>query len=109
MADTITATLHYGNGKTVTKDYSAKTYLNAALNITSFSGVIKNLMVAIKNYGHYVQPMLSAANGWTIGEKYLFMEKASDLTDTDISGAYAATSNYAFYKELNGTGIEKVN
>lgn len=109
MADTITATLHYGNGLTVIKEYSAKTYLDTALNTPGFSQVIKDLMISIKNYGNYVQPMLSTQNGWTIGDKYLLMEAHSQITNTDISSAREAVKDYAFSKTINGAGIAALN
>jgi len=108
MADPITATLHYGNGQTITKDYSAKTYLDTALGTASFSQIIKDLMTAIKNYGHYVQPMLSKERGWVIGEKYLFMEAQTELTDDDINNAKQAVKPYAVSRNINGTGISDV-
>ena len=108
MADTITATLHYGNGQTITKDYSAKTYLDTALATPGFSQVIKNLMTAIKNFGHYVQPMLSKERGWVIGEKYLFMEAQTEFTDDDINNAKQEVKSYAITRNLKGFGISDV-
>ena len=105
MADTITATLHYGNGLTITKDYSAKQYLDKALGMSTFTQIVHNLMAAIRNYGHYVQPMLAKANGWTIGDKYLLMEAHSELTDEDISSARDAVKSFALTKNLKGKGI----
>ena len=109
MADTITATLHYGNGQTITKDYSAKTYLNAALGISGFSQVDRNLFIAIKDYGHYIQPMLAKERGWVIGEKYLLMDAQTELTDSDINEARTALTGYAFSKELKGSGVASVS
>lgn len=103
MADTITATLHYGNGQTITKDYSAKTYLDKALGMSGFSEINKNLFIAIKNYGHYVQPMLSKQNDWNIGEKYLLMDSHTELTDDDINEAREALKSFAYSK--NGTAV----
>ena len=108
MADPITATLHYGNGQTLAEVYSAKTYLDTALGTPGFSQIIKNLMTAIKNYGHYVQPMLSKERGWVIGEKYLFMEAQTELTDDDINNAEQAVEPYAMSTNLKGTGISDV-
>lgn len=109
MADTITATLHYGNGQTVTKEYSAKKYLDTALGLSSFTQTEHNLMAAIKNFGHYVQPMLSKQNGWTIGDLYLLMDAHSELTDNDIDAAQEAVKTFALVKTLRGSGVEKIS
>ena len=72
MADTITATFHYGDGQTISETYSIRQYID------SFDAYIEehpgaydeetvNLVHALADYGHYVQPFLSAARGWTIG------------------------------------------
>ena len=72
MADTITATFHYGDGQTVSEEYSIKQY------IESFDTYVEehpdvydvetiNLVHALADYGHYVQQFLLPVNGWTIG------------------------------------------
>ena len=105
MADPITATLHYGNNQTVTLNYSATQYLNAALKMSSFPQTVYDLMAAIKNYGHYVQPMLSIQNGWDIGDKYLLIEAHSELTDQDINSARDGTKDFALVYKPSGSGI----
>ncbi|MBQ6970856.1 MAG: putative Ig domain-containing protein, partial [Synergistaceae bacterium] len=65
MADPVTATFHYGGGMTVTKTYSAKSYIDTVLGMAGFSDEVRALMSAIKDYGHYMQVFLSQSRGWT--------------------------------------------
>lgn len=89
MAEKVTATFHYGTGQTLTvsQNYSASDYCNAALS--QYSGdEHKNLIAlvnAIKDYGHYVQIPLAAHNGWTIGTDYAEMKAATVYDDNTVN------------------------
>ena len=77
MADTITATLHYGDGQTVEKTYSVKQYIESFMaNTDGQSETTVNLVKALADYGHYVQAMLAKQKGWTLGaDTYAEMDK----------------------------------
>ena len=108
MADPITATLHYGNNQTITQNYSADDYLTSMLARTDFSGVVRDLMAAIKDYGHYVQPMLSNANNWKIGELFLEMKGENVYTADDIENVRTAAKKYEIIRDPGNTGISDV-
>ena len=68
MADTITATLHYGDGQTIEKTYSVKQYILKFMeNKDDYSEKTVNLVMALADYGHYVQAMLAAQKGFELG------------------------------------------
>ena len=106
MADPITATLHYGDNQILTQQSSADAYLTGMMG--KFTGVVKDLMIAIKDYGHYVQPMLSNANGWKIGELFLEMEGASVYTEQDIEEVRQAAAQYAVVRDTKDSKISSV-
>ena len=74
MADTITATFHYGDGLTVSETYSVKQYIesfdayNANPQNVPYDDETIALVHALADYGHYVQPFLAATRGWTVGD-----------------------------------------
>ena len=69
MADTITATFHYGDNQTIEKQYSVKQYIETFdANQNLFDEYTKKLVKALADYGHYVQAFLSESRGWTLGE-----------------------------------------
>ncbi len=84
MADPITATLHYGNGKTITHTYKLTDYLDKYYNDTSKSEALRNIVGAMKDYGHYAQIALAEVNGWTLGTTHFATEAAKGYTDSDI-------------------------
>ena len=107
MAEEITATFHF-NGNTIIKKDSVDGYLTLAKqNESMFSENVNNLMKAIRNYGHYVQPMLAINGKWTIGDKYAEMQRASEITDEDIEDAKSKVTQYAKIEYKNSTGITK--
>ena len=69
MADTVTATLHYGDGHMIEKTYSVKEYIEkwdeTHPGDTSDTAM---LIHALADYGHYAQPFLGALHGWTVGD-----------------------------------------
>ena len=108
MADPITATLHYGNNKTVNKVYSAKQYMDTALEYSSTSAEMKALAAAMKDYGHYMQIYLSQTRGWTIGKDHAEMDCVNVYTDADIAEAREAVQEYAISYDKGNSSIEKV-
>ncbi len=76
MADKITAVLHYGDGKTLSQDYTIEEYINKVeQDAWKYDEYDLALVQAIADYGHYVQPMLAANNHWTIGTEHAEMTK----------------------------------
>ena len=113
MADTITATFHYGEGQTVSKTYAVRDYFDAfdaALiqNPNAFDAKTQKLVKAVADYGHYMQPFLAQQNGWTIGTDHAEMDKVYS-TDYDIDTIRAAVANSAFSYSGNGAEISGVS
>ena len=81
MAEVITAIFHYtqnGEEKTIQKKYSINDYFEAFDSAVE-NGVITdesmiNLVHALCDYGHYVQPFLAEARNWTLGTDYNTLE-----------------------------------
>ena len=108
MADTIKATLHYGE-KTVERTYSIKQYLLSYDNNKDlFNAKLQTLTEALADYGHYMQLFLADVNGFTIGEDYADMDKFYKES-YDIDAVKTALAQYALEKEDNTNGdIENV-
>ena len=102
MADTITATFHYGDDLTVQKDYSIKEYLATFDEYSSqFDDKTVAAVQALADYGHYIQPYLAGVRNWTIGRDYAEMDKYYQnyqelCTNQYISGVKQALKDYAF-------------
>ena len=104
MADTITATYHYGDGKAVTEAYSVKMYIEAVVASDAMDAKTKDLAKALADYGYYAQLCLSATNGWTIGTDHEQMIHYSDAMDTTVD-----LSAYAYAQTGEVSGMIKVN
>ena len=107
MADTITATFHYGDGKTVSKEYSVARYVEFfEQNAGSFNDKTIALIRAIADFGHYEQIYLSSINDWTIGKDHA--EMARYYTEAfDYASVRTAVNGMAFAKSLDGSKVEK--
>ena len=106
MADTITATFHYGNGKTVSTDYSVATYIAYFDDHhTGFPNATFNLIKAIGDYGHYSQPFLSEENDWIIGKDYAEMTHYY-AKSYDYDAIKKAMESYVFVKNIAGTKVK---
>ena len=107
MAEEVTATFYF-NGKTITKKDSVDAYLTLAEQYENqFSDNVNNLMRAIRNYGHYVQPMLAINGNWAIGDKYAEMRRSSEITTADIEEAKSNVAQYAKVEYKNSIGITR--
>ena len=109
LADTITATFHYGDGLTVEKTYSVKEYLGTYDEYRSnFDEKTQAMIEALADYGHYVQAFLAAQKGWTYGVEHEEMNK-SYTASYDIDTIKAAAADYAIVRvnESNGD-VEKM-
>ena len=113
MADTITATFHYGDGLTIGKTYAVKDYFTAfdaalAENPNAFGAKIQNLVKSVADYGHYVQPFLAAQNGWTIGTDYAGMDRFY-TTSYDVETIRSTVAGSAISIEATGSEIGAFN
>ena len=108
MADTITATYHYGDGLTVSQEYTVKRYLDQ-IRDQSTNEKMRALGDSIRDYGHYAQVYLDRIRSWTLGTDH---EPIGDpihvYTADDIAAVKEAVSGYAMVKELGDSQIEKV-
>ena len=107
MADTITATFHYtkdGEEKTVSHEYSAAQYVADFDAKGGFDDKTTGLVHAVADYGHYLQPFLSATNGWTIGTDYAEIPASTTYTDEMVAEAAAVAAGYATSVTLPASG-----
>ena len=114
LAETVTPTLHYGDGETVTgAPYSVKDYIDYVVaHSGSFDSTVVDLVKSLGDYGHYMQIYLGNKNVWTTGEKYTVLEKyrASDYTSAQHT-AYLNelnSSNVAMTKDITGSAVTAV-
>ncbi|MEE1158507.1 MAG: hypothetical protein UHS51_03710, partial [Atopobiaceae bacterium] len=114
MAEPITATFHYGDGQAVTctnisvENYARSFEKDAHDNPGKYSEEAVNLVHAIADYGYYVQPFLSAQNGWTIGTDYAAMNLCyNDAYDVD--GILSSVSSYTCSISLGESGLTNVS
>ena len=100
MAEPITAIFHYGNGLTVSEQYSIKQYMQVFQeNENLFDAKTKALIRSIADYGHYVQPFL-AKGKWVVGEDFEEM----DLFYTnsyDLNAIKTAVADYAIVRQTS--------
>lgn len=105
MAETITATYHYGEKETVENTYSVKQYVETVVKSDSENESVKNLVKALADYGYYAQRCLSEVNGWALDRDYAQM---SHYTDSfDMSSDFLR--NYAYTCEGEVLGITEVS
>ena len=116
MAETITAVFHYGEGETVTvtDTYSVKEYVEAfeqrvEENPTAFNEKMVEIIKAMADYGHYVQPFLSETRGWVIGDDYAEMDKYYTEAETyNFSEVLSAVDTYKIQRDHEDPDIEKI-
>ena len=116
MAEPITATFHYtqnGTELTVEKTYAIKEYFDAYdENKSQFDETTQTLIESLANYGHYVQAMLAAQKGWTLGDgadaDYRLMDKSYETSHT-VSSVTAAVADKGLTLENDGAALKKLN
>ena len=107
MADTITAVFHYGDGKTVSKEYSVEQYIKKMDTLADqYDAKTMALIHAIADYGHYAQLYLSEVNKWEIGTDYKAMNTFY-ATTYDYAGILSTVTPKAFVKTLGSSDVEK--
>ncbi|MBP5254677.1 MAG: choice-of-anchor J domain-containing protein, partial [Lachnospiraceae bacterium] len=108
MADEITATFHYGNGQTVQKTYSVKAYMEVfEANQSAFDETTVGVFHAMADYGHYVQPFLANARGWTVGTDYAAMDKYY-TSGYDLDEVRDAVQTYGIVRTIDGEDIADI-
>lgn len=112
MADTVTATFHYGDD-TVSKTFSVKGYIEKFEAIeSSFDANTVAMVHALADYGHYAQPILASENGWTVNTDYAAMDTfyTESFDDATIASIANAVSGKAFSNSNQSNGdITDVN
>ena len=114
MAEPITATFHYGDGQTVVQtNASVQNYVGifdrvVEANEGKYDPEVVTLVHAIADYGHYVQPFLSAQNGWTIGTDYAAMNLWYN-NNYDVDGILSSVSSYTCSMSLGESGLTNVS
>jgi len=105
LADTITATLHYGDNQTAEDTYSAMAYIQYVQ--TSFKddpewAATYALINSLNDYGYYMQQ-----SGWSDGNTHTMIEApVKTLNSSDIAAANEGLSNYTLNRTLGNSGIE---
>ena len=107
LADTITATFHYGPGWTVTNSYSVADYVqDFEEEKEDHNDATVNLVYALADYGHFVQPMLANARGWVPGKDHAVMPGHTEsYSDDEITNATEAVSRFAAKFNAAGSSI----
>ena len=105
IADTITATLHYGSGEKITNKFSAEQYFSMlAANEGAYGANIVAIAKSIHDYGYYLQN-----STWTDGRTHTALDTPyATLSDADIALASSGVSGYQATKDYEYTGFENV-
>lgn len=110
MADTITATFNYGEGKTVVDEYSVKEYIEYVVaNPSEFQQTVVDLAKAIADYGQYAQVYLSGAHGFEVGEggKYAQMTGFKSVDQLNVEDAADKTKEFGVSLNRGESQVEK--
>ncbi|MBP5271279.1 MAG: hypothetical protein ILO42_10015, partial [Clostridia bacterium] len=109
MAETITAVLHYGEGLSVSQTYSASQYVDFIIsNSASYTPEALDLVKAIADYGHYVQPFLEANHDFVLGDDYAVMPGQTVYTAADVTATASAVADCQIVKNTGDSQIEAV-
>lgn len=105
MADTVTAVFHYGDGQTVTEEYSVRDYFTSFENQVSNGEITDEstiaLVRALADYGHYIRPFLEDYHGSDLYTGYnVLPARAGQLTAVNHNSEGLSASAPEF--DLNG-------
>ena len=118
MAEEITAVFHYGDGQTVEGTYSVEQYVESFWkNADAYNEKTRNLITALADYGHYIQPFLASVRDWEVGTDYAEMAPVNEagesliteLKDENIEAAKKAVQDFNVVRDPGNSGIEKVS
>lgn len=101
FADSITATLHYGNDR-ITDQYSAQQYCQYIRDHGGYDQKVLDIVNALQNYGYYMQLQSKTADGWKDKRSHhADITKYSDFSDSYIATVKSNVASYAFQKPTN--------
>ena len=105
LADTITATLHYGDNQTAEDTYSAMAYIKyVQTNLKDDPAWADTyvLVNSLQDYGYYMQQ-----SGWSDGYTHTpITAPVKTLGSADMNAANEALANFSISKALGNSGIE---
>jgi len=108
MAEPVTAVFHYGDGKTLESTYSVRDYIIAFEEVQDqYDAQTTALVRAVADYGHYVQPVLSRSNLWTIGVDYREMDKFY-TSSYDYDAVERAVAGYEISRDTGDSDVGKI-
>ena len=112
MADTITATFHYGDGQSISKTYSILEYFRTfdekiADNPNAFNAKTQKAVKAVADYGHYVQLYLASLKDWVLGTDYAEMNHCY-TENYEIGTIRAAAADYAIERAHNDPDLDPI-
>ena len=112
MADTITATFHYGDGLTVSQEYSIEQYIGTFGDMESqFDETTVSLVHALADYGHYVQLFLEGVKDWSLGDgddQYAPMDIFYETDGYNAEAIAEDVAEFAFVRNNESTDIQKI-
>ena len=101
IADTFTATLHYGtDGETSESVYSCQEYCEYIKNTDGYGENVVALVKAMEDYGYYLQN-----SGWTDNNTHEEAIKNSDYSSDDISRVQTLVAPFAFVSPVGKNNI----
>lgn len=103
LSDYLTATLHYGDNKTITSDpYSAMDYIYSMKTKHPDNAKLVNLLNGLHAYGYYLQK-----SGWTDNKSHANIpDPAKFLSTADITSTVNSLKSYSFVKNLGNSGLD---
>ena len=108
-ADTVTATFHYGSGKTVSKEYSVDRYIGYFEEHTDqFNEKTIYLIERLATHCYCCQWYLSYVNGWTMGVEHAEMEHSYGGIH-DYNAILDAVEPLKFDKQLGTSKVTKAS
>ena len=107
LAEPIQAVLHYGDGLSVSQEYSLVKYIEYFDKHTDvFDDVTIDLIHALADYGHYAQIFLSPYNNWEYGSDYVTMAKYY-RTSFDEQAIRNSVNGYQFIVEAGNSALSQ--
>ena len=103
LSDYLTATLHYGDNKTITSDpYSAMDYIYSMKTKHPDNAKLVNLLNGLHAYGYYMQK-----SGWTDNKTHANIpDPAKFLSTADITSTVNSLKSYSYVKNLGNSGLD---
>jgi hypothetical protein len=106
MADTITATFHYGDDQTVSETYSIAQYIESFEAVADqYDDTTVALVHALADYGHYVQAFLAEQKGWDLSYEGVHKEMDKYYADgyqyDSIAGILSVKAIYRDFEDEN--------